>query len=643
MLQNIWSRRIRRSAIAAFSAFTLLAGTVVHADEILVDDNSGGVSSGSTGSIDTGEASRTTGSIDAGNSSDSGSSDSAFLIEDTGDDVQYEAGVPMDTLQDAMDAGDTETLEKIASLGALTGSPNADASSGLGGGGAYRGGSSTGQDIDPDEYYNLEELKLDEGDADEVEVEPLNESPGRLIAANADRLQEYLDSMTQVESPTGSEGELTVAAYIETKLGEMGYTVQEQAFHEGVLNEDGIDAPGVNILAERGANSQNNRKKDIFLVVTHYDSKRSPEEGDPFANDKSGAAVLIETARILAEVVTDTDICFVFLSGEEDGGYGAQNFIASLSEDNRSRITGVLTVERVGYNPETPYVLKTYTGEANPLGDIVQQLGIANDANIALTNETDTTDDEDGTWVGVGESSDGYIDEATAAEIAAAQAEDGGASSDDETIYLDADEYIDDGSVDMALDEDETEAPDVPMPSAWSYLKDSSPTLTNFANQSFTTVAVSQYMPDLDAASYEETKALGLADTTVDAVNQAQAIVAENADASTAAAAPQDAAAQTNADGSAATIQLEDSNLTGSADDTLSLEQDTTLQGTDAAAPDGASIEEPAPDSAAADVPDAISAEEESSVDIPVIDAVLVADTTNVIAASLAKIMDPAS
>lgn len=640
MLQNIWSRRIRRSAIAAFSAFTLLAGTVVHADEILVDDNSGGVSSGSTGSIDTGEASRTTGSIDAGNSSDSGSSDSAFLIEDTGDDVQYEAGVPMDTLQDAMDAGDTETLEKIASLGALTGSPTSDSSAGLGGGGAYRDNRSSGKNVDPDEYYNLEELKLDEGDADDVVVEPLNESPGLLMAANADRVQEYLDSMTQVESPTGSEGELTVAAYIETRLGEMGYTVQEQAFHEGFLNEDGIDAPGVNILAERGANSQNNRKKDIFLVVTHYDSKRSPEEGDPFANDKSGAAVLIETARILAEVVTDTDICFVFLSGEEDGGYGAKNFISALSEENRSRITGVLTVERVGYDSETPCVLKTCTGEANPLGDIVQQLGIANDANLALSSETDPSDDEDGTWVGVGESSDGYIDEATAAEIAAAQTGDGSASSDDQTIYLDSDEYIDDDSADMTLGEEETQTPDVPMPSAWSYLKDSSPTLTNFANQSFTTVAVSQYMPDLDAESYEETKALGLADTTVEAVNQAQGIVTENTDT---AAAPQAVTVQGNVDGSAAAIQLEDSNLTGSADDTLSLEQDTALQGTDAAAPDGTSIEKPAPDSAAANAPDAIAAEEDSYVDVPVIDAGLVADTTNVIAASLATIMDPAS
>ncbi len=592
MKQKKILRQVKRLTITGISVVSLLAAAAAHADEIVVggEDDSADISSGPTGSVD------------------AESTDSGFLIEDTGQDVQYEAGVSMDTLQDAIDSGDTATLKKIASLGALTQSTDTSSGSGVGGSGAYRGSSASRQDIDPDEYYDLEDLQLDEGDADEIETE-LSESPGRLIAANADRLQEHLDYMTQVESPTGSEGELAVAAYIETKMGELGYTVQEQAFHEGVLNEDGIDAPGVNILAERGANSQTNRKKDIFLVVTHYDSKRSPADGDPFANDKSGAAALIETARILSEVVTDTDICFVFLSGEEDGGYGGQNFIASLSDENRSRITGVMAVERVGYDSDTPYVLKTITGEANALGDIVQQLGIANDAHIALSEDSD---EDDGTWVGVGQSSDGYIDQQTANEIAAAQS---GETYGDPSVELDIEDpdgnSEDANAVDViSLDETETESEPVPMPSAWSYLKGTSPALSNFANQSFMTVAISQYIPDLDSQSYEETKALGLADTTVDSISQMQAYVDE-------------AAGSENYSDSV--IQLEDSSLTGSADDSLSAPapeadpeaEDPTLQ------LDGL--------------------DEEDYLDYPVVDAALIADTTNVIAASLAKIMDPAT
>ena len=588
--------RIRRTAAALTSALVLAAGgAAVSADDFGItqdnesfDDSDGGVSD-SGGSLDL--------------------SDSGFLIEDTGSDVQYNAGVPMDTLQKAMESGDTKTLEKIASLGALTGSQTSSGS-GVGGGGAYRGAN---EDEDDEDYYDL---NLDEGDADETQTEKPGESPGPLLAANPERLQEHLDAMTQVDSPTGSDGELTVAAYIETKMGEMGYTVQEQAFHEGVLNEDGVDAPGVKILAERGANSQENRKKDIFLVVTHYDSKRSPSEDDPFANDKSGAAALIETARILSEVVTDTDICFVFLSGQEDGGYGAQNFAGSLSEENRSRISGVLSVERVGYDSDTPYVLKTLTGESNSLGDIVQQLGITNDVYLSTREDMTGLEVDVGTWVAVGQSSDGYIDEATAAQIAAEQS---GAGIDDQNaIDIESSDYLAQGDVsdsfEMELDEEETEAEPVPMPSAWSYLKDTSPTMSTFGGSTYPAVTLSQYMPELDSASYEETKALGLADTTLEAINQAMALAA-------------DGTQETNADGTAAgTIQLQDSNLTGSADETIPLEDAFSLEGGEEDA----------------DLPGMEEIPEEEPW-IPMVDASLVADTTNVIAAALAQIMDPAT
>ena len=565
-------KRIQRSATALFSALALLAGgaAVSAEDDIMFDTDPSGYDDSSGGSV--------------GSITPTDDYDSAFLIEDMGEDVQYNAGVSMDTLQDAMSAGDQKTLDKIASLGALTGSTPGSAS--IGGGGAYR----ERNDEDDEEYYDLH---LDEGDADEVQTEVVDERPGPLMAANAERIQGHLEALTQVDSPTGSEGELTIASYIETKLGELGYTVQEQPFHEGVLNEDGIDAPGVNILAERGANSQKNRKKDIFLVVTHYDSKRSPAEGDPFANDKSGAAALIETARIIAEVVTDTDVCFLFLSGQEDGGYGAQNFIAALNDENLSRISGMLSVERVGYDSDTPYVLKTLTGESNSLGDIVQQLGLTNDALLSRTENQDLPKDDYGTWVPVGQSSDGYIDEKTAQQIAAAQADANYGAEN--AISIDSSEYMEFGGASpedaagedaMFLDEEETESEPVPMPSAWSYLKDSTPTLTTFGGGSYPAVSVSQYMPELDGDSYEETKALGLADTTLAAIEQLAAA---------------ETYSQENTAGADITVQPEQAYMTGAADDSVPLEKPS----------------------------------------VPVVDASLIADTTNVIAATLAQIMDP--
>ena len=183
--------------------------------------------------------------------------------------------------------------------------------------------------------------------------------------------------MGELPNPTGSDAELTMADYIRSQMENEGYTVVMQNFHEGFVDETGVDQPGVNILAERGANSKDNRKTDIMLITTHYDSKRNPSEDDPFASDKTGAACLIEAARIVARVETDTDICFLFLSGEEDGHYGASSFLETLSDENRSRIVGVIDVERVGYNPVTPYVMKTLTGEENNYSQLIKVLAIA--------------------------------------------------------------------------------------------------------------------------------------------------------------------------------------------------------------------------------------------------------------------------
>ena len=192
---------------------------------------------------------------------------------------------------------------------------------------------------------DLEELIAAERESEEqarMQMEELLEDPQLVLEpARKDKLQEYLEELMKEESPIGSDGELLCSRYISRVMEEYGYTVSEQSFHEGFLNEDGVDAPGVNIIAERGADSEN-RTNGIFIISTHYDSKTKPEPQDPFANDKTGAAVLLEMARILSYVDTDTDICFLFLSGEEDGLYGSVNFIKSLSEENKARITGVL-------------------------------------------------------------------------------------------------------------------------------------------------------------------------------------------------------------------------------------------------------------------------------------------------------------
>ena len=234
----------------------------------------------------------------------------------------------------------------------------------------------TGEEFIIHSGEDLEELKAAEQAQTEPVTEPvIQEETLVLEPASSDSLEGFLTELTREESPTGSDGELNIGAYIRETMEGYGYTVSEQNFHEGFLNENGVDAPGVNIIAERGANAQT-RYQDILIISTHYDSKTSPQEGDPLANDKSGAAVLLETARILAGLETDTDICFLFFSGEEDGLYGSLRFTESLEEEYRSRIVGQIHIEQAGYGENAPWVLLTADGEENLLGNLLRQEGL---------------------------------------------------------------------------------------------------------------------------------------------------------------------------------------------------------------------------------------------------------------------------
>ena len=232
-----------------------------------------------------------------------------------------------------------------------------------------------GEEVVDQSGASLEELQAQEAAAETPQTEApqiLTDEDPTLERASADMLQLYLDGLTGMASPIGSDGELEIGQYIKSAMENMGYEISEQNFHEGFLNANGVDAPGINIIAERGADAEN-RHSDILIISTHYDSKSFPEEGDPFSNDKTGAAVLLEMARILSGVETDTDICFLFLSGEEDGLYGSANFVRTLGEEYNGRIAGVIDVERVGYTGDFRYVLKTTDQKENTLGNLLRE------------------------------------------------------------------------------------------------------------------------------------------------------------------------------------------------------------------------------------------------------------------------------
>ena len=188
-----------------------------------------------------------------------------------------------------------------------------------------------------------------------------------LPQADPEKISEYLEELTSMESPTGSDGELIIGDYIMTKMEEFGYQVNTQEFHEGFMNDDMIDVPGMNIIAERIGNSDLSDGRYI-LVVAHYDSKTDPDPEDPFANDKTSAAALLEIGRILSEYRTADNLVFLFLSGEEDGFFGSQSFVDYLDDSIKPKVDGVICLGRLGYDKEMPYIIGTYDSEPGEIG-----------------------------------------------------------------------------------------------------------------------------------------------------------------------------------------------------------------------------------------------------------------------------------
>jgi len=190
-----------------------------------------------------------------------------------------------------------------------------------------------------------------EADAAAEKVRELMDGvPLMLESADPARISTYLQELKKVPSPIGSDGELEIGAYIEETMRSFGYTVSKQNFHEGFLNRDYVDMPGVNIIAERGANGRlADRTQEIILIGCHYDSRTDPDEEDPLANDKNGAAAVLECARILSMADSNVDLCFLFFSGEEDGYFGSARLVEGLSEEIRQRIKCMIYVGPVGY------------------------------------------------------------------------------------------------------------------------------------------------------------------------------------------------------------------------------------------------------------------------------------------------------
>jgi hypothetical protein len=117
----------------------------------------------------------------------------------------------------------------------------------------------------------------------------------------------------------------------------------------------------LNVVADKAGMAPEAERRLVY-VVAHLDSINQaggPSGPAPGADDNaSGAAGVLELARIFSTTAAEHDLRLVLFGGEEQGLHGSRAHVAALSGADRSRITMVVNMDMIGRrNTPAPSVL----------------------------------------------------------------------------------------------------------------------------------------------------------------------------------------------------------------------------------------------------------------------------------------------
>lgn len=168
-----------------------------------------------------------------------------------------------------------------------------------------------------------------------------------LAAFKSRGMEDHLKALQQVADAnggnraSGTSGYEESARYIEEQLRAAGYSPVRQTFS---FKGEGRGKPKVesfNILAD----TQGSAERTV-VVGAHLDSVK---DGPGIDDNGSGVAAVLETARWMKEsgITPANRVRFAFWGGEEDGLYGSQHYVDSLSTEERSQTPAYLNVDMV--------------------------------------------------------------------------------------------------------------------------------------------------------------------------------------------------------------------------------------------------------------------------------------------------------
>jgi aminopeptidase S len=143
---------------------------------------------------------------------------------------------------------------------------------------------------------------------------------------------------------TGTRGYDASVDYVADTLRRAGFVVQTPTFTASAESDDESSAGGGttrNVVAETASG----RASEVVLAGAHLDSV---PQGPGIDDDGSGVAALLETAlRLGSNPPVTNKVRFVFFGAEEEGLLGSQNYVETLSSEQRRDIALMLNSDMI--------------------------------------------------------------------------------------------------------------------------------------------------------------------------------------------------------------------------------------------------------------------------------------------------------
>lgn len=187
--------------------------------------------------------------------------------------------------------------------------------------------------------------------------------------ADRDNVWRQLELVTGFTRASGTEGEEMAASAIAGEFEAMGYETRQEAFSQKTLDEYLKPVSGTNVVAVKKADV-NPETADILYITAHHDGKPGIQGAE---DDAAGVAVMLETARLLGELTSDTEIRFVSFAGEENGRVGSRYHVEQLTDAERSRVIGDIQLDDLGYWGADYLQISTVDGKQTMLGELLSK------------------------------------------------------------------------------------------------------------------------------------------------------------------------------------------------------------------------------------------------------------------------------